>query len=214
MSLGKIEKRNFISILSSDGTIRKEVPEGSEGSVRREFEKKDGTKGVKFEEIFQFVEGMIEEIGFYEGDFGKLLQVTIDGLTLSIPTSQPYAEDLMKKIPNIDMSKPVKLTPYFIDDGKGKTKKGISVTQGTDKIKNYFYDETTKTNINGFPSPTGNEKGNKDLWKVYFITARVFLEKYITDNFVKKSVEAPSWGTPEKAEKDFDDITADDIKFN
>ena len=40
----------FASII--DGSIRVRAKEGEEGAVRRDFETKEGVKGVKFEKIY------------------------------------------------------------------------------------------------------------------------------------------------------------------
>jgi hypothetical protein len=187
MSLGTIEKKNYVSILGSDATLRKVVPEGTEGAVVREYETSKGEKGTKIEKVYQYIDGMITNIAFHESDFGKLLQIDIDGMTLSVSTDQPYGEDIMKKLPNIDLTKPVKFIPFIFTPEKGKTKKGVTITQGEVKIENYFYDKEKKENINGFPEiPEDTKKANdKDLWKIYFINIRKFLEKFIQDKFVK-----------------------------
>jgi hypothetical protein len=202
MALGTIEKKDYVSILGSDASLRQVVPEGTEGSVVREYETSKGEKGTKIEKVYQFIEGMITNIAFHESDFGKLLQIDIDGLTLSVSTDQAYGEDIMKKLPNIDLSKSVKFIPYCMTTEKGKTKKGVTIMQGEVKIENYFFDKETKTNLHDFPAiPEATLKANdKDLWKIHFITVRKFLEKFIQDKFVKTAPEIS------QAEKDFNDI--------
>jgi len=208
MALENIERKNYISILGSDATFRQTVSEDTDGAIKREYETSTGAKGFKFEKKYERLTGIITEVSFFDGEYGKLLQITIDGLTLSVPTASNFGEDIMKKLPNIDMTKPVVFTPYSLTDEKGKTKKGVSITQDGKKITNFFRDEVNKKNINGFPDPTGDEKNDKDLWKIYFITARKFLENYIQTNFCKIVPEVS------QAQKDFDEITADDVKFN
>ena len=68
------------------------------------------------------------------------------------------------------------------------------MTQNDVKIDNFFYDKTLKENINGYPNPefkknkkTGEVKPfDSDDWKIYFISARKFLEEYMTDNILPK----------------------------
>lgn len=191
--LHKEEKKEYVSILSSDASLRMVVPNGTQGSVVREYETSTGQKGTKTELVFQKISGKITNIGFYEGDFGKLVQLDITDeagtLTLSVSTAQNYGEDIMKKIPNINLDLPIILTPYSFDDEKGKNKRGVSIVQEGVKIKNFFYDEVAKKNINGYPDPEGDTKSyDKDDWKIYFMKARKFLISYIEEKFPTKNV--------------------------
>lgn len=190
MALIANKQDKYITILS-DGTLRLPVPEGTEGAVKREYELKDGTKGSKTELVFNKITGKITDIKIFDGDFGKLLQLTITDeagdMVLSVSTAQNFGEDLMKKLPNIDLDKEVSLAPYAFEDEKGKSKKGVTVTQDEVKIKNYFYDEEKKEVTNGYPKPKGDTtKYSSDKWKIYFLEAREFLTEYIEERFVKK----------------------------
>lgn len=184
------EKKNYVSILSSDATLRMVVPTGTPDSVVRTYETSDGKTGTKTELVFNKMSGKITDISFFDGDFGKLLQLDITDdagtLTLSVNTAQNYGEDLMKKIPSLDLSKGVEFAPYSFIDDNGKTRKGVTVTQEGKKIQNFFYDIANKKNLYDYPTPTGSEK-DKDDWKVYFIQARKFLVAYIEKNFPTKN---------------------------
>ena len=191
MALEKIERQNYVSILSSDATFRVVVPDGTEGSIKREYETSDGKKGTKTELVFNKLTGKITNIGFYDGDFGKQLQLTITDdkgdLTLSVNTAQNYGEDIMKKIPNINLDKEVVLVPYSFEDDKGKIRKGVTITQDGKKIESFFYDKVAKKNVNGYPDPEGDRKDyDKDSWRVYFIQARKFLVGYTEKHFPAK----------------------------
>ena len=67
----------FVSILA-DGTLRMPVPEFTEGAVTREYETSDGKTGTKHEMVYTELSGMITKIAFFEGEYGKLLQLTIE----------------------------------------------------------------------------------------------------------------------------------------
>lgn len=189
------EAVTYATVLA-DGKMHVTVPEGTEGAVLREYETSTGEKGSKWEHVFTKLSGMITGIAFYEGDYGNQLQITVkDGddkpVVLSLSTSQNFGEDMLKKIPNIDLSKRVSLSPYALTDEKtGKLKKGISVVQDDLKVQNFFYDFHEKKNINGYPEPkfkldkkTGENKPfSKDEWKLYFGECRVFLTDYITEH--------------------------------
>jgi len=170
----------------SDGTIRVKTTESNPDAVRRDYELRDGTKGTKFELVYNDLSGLITGISFYEGDFGKTLHITIsDGeekTILSLGIDSNYAEDLMKKIPNIKLDETVTLSPYSFEDDKKKLRKGISVVQNEIKIKSFFYDTDKKETLHGFPKVDKDKTYDKDEWKIYFMTTRKFLEKFITEN--------------------------------
>lgn len=188
MSLRKIERENFVSILGSDGTFRKVVPEGTEGAIVREYEDSKGNKGIKTELVFNEMEGKITGISFFDGDFGQLIKVVMTDEagdeTLSMDTSQAFAEDLMKKLPNIKLDQNVVFTPYAFVDENGKNKKGLTIKQNGEKVDNYYYNAVDKKPCNGFPEPEGDtKKFDKDDWKMYFIKVRKFLVKQTGEVF-------------------------------
>lgn len=178
--------RKYLSVLA-DGKLHMTVPEGTEGAVKREYETSDKVAGFKWELTFDKLIGVITQIFFFEGNFGNTLHVVFDDeIELSLNVASPYAEDFMKKLPNIDLGASVIIKPYsFEDDKTGKPRKGLSIIQNDVKITNHFYDAEARENVNGYPEPKGNTKKYKtDDWKLYFMMARKFLventEKYVT----------------------------------
>lgn len=189
------KKEEYVSVLS-DGTLRLVVPEGTEGAVKREYETSTGEKGIKFELVFSKLIGKVTNVAFFDGDFGKLIQLTVnDGqgdMILSLSTATNFGEDVMKKLPNIDFTKDCEFAPYSFTNEKGKAVKGISITQDGEKIKNFFQSENTdpignnSEPINGYPKAKGDTtKFSKDRWKIFFLEAREFLVNYIDENIVK-----------------------------
>jgi len=217
----KESSRKFINVLSSDGTFRMVVPEGTEGSECREWETKDGKSGVKHELVFETAKGKITDVQFRDSDYGEQLLVTLEvedeqeePVTVSLNTNQPFAEDFMKKLPNIDLSKDVILRPYNFTDDKDKNRRGMAITQETEgeqtKIQNFYYDPKQKKPVNGYPAPSGDESTSDD-WKVYFIGARKFLVGE-TKTFIEKKREAGNLKqkTEEKTmDEVYDEITKD-----
>lgn len=209
------QEQNYVSILA-DGLLHLPVPEGTEGSIVREYETSDGTKGSKTEMVFTELSGLISKIAFFEGDFGKLLQLTVsDGddepITLSVSTASNFGEDLMKKLPALDINLPVRLVPYSFTDEKGKNKKGVTVYQNDVKIGSHYYDEVSKSLINGIPVPPApKQKGktitpvSKDEWKMYFMQVRMFLIDQITETF---GLDAQDHTTGNAGMDDFDGDT-------
>lgn len=171
--------KKFITILA-DGKFHQTVAEGTEGAVVRKYEDKDGVEQSKTELVFDAVSGMITKFGFKDGEFGQNLELEIDGEgIISASTASNFGEDLMKKLPAIDLTKPVKLVPYAFEDA-GKSKKGVTVYQDENKIDSFYYNKETKETINGMPVPEGDTKNFKsDDWKMHFMVVRKFLVKQI-----------------------------------
>lgn len=192
--------RKFINVLASDGTFRMTVPEGTEGSEERKWETKDGKSGVKHELKWQTAKGKITNMEFRDGEYGEQLILTLesedeqeDPVAISLQVSSPFGEDVMKKLPNINLKEEVLLRPFNFDDDNGKNRRGMAIKQGDNKIENYYYDVENKKPANGYPAPQGDETTSDD-WKVYFINARKFLvketkeriEKLESDGVIKK----------------------------
>jgi hypothetical protein len=187
--LNEKETRTYINVLA-DGTFRVVVPEGTEGAVRRDWDSKDGkTKGTKFERVYESVEGLITNVMLYDGDYGTNLQLSIDdGELVSLGIATPFGEDIMKKLPNVDFDKKVKLVPYSFEDDNGRTRRGITIYQGH-KIDNFFYDKEKREPVNGYPIPEGDTKTyGTDDWKIFYLKARKFLVDYTMNNCPKFNV--------------------------
>lgn len=198
----------YVNILGSDGSLRITVDENTEGAKRREYETSDGKKGVKYEKVFKSIAGMVTDISFFEGKFGKNILMDFDNegevLTLTINTESNFGEDLMKKLPNIDFTQRVMITPYAFEDDAGKTRKGLTINNQGDKIQNFFYDPIAKKNINEYPDPKpkkGDKPYTKDDWKVYFIEARSFLTDYVEEHIVPKFADKKALAESQKEEE-------------
>ena len=181
----------FFSVLS-DGKFHQKVTQDTQGAVLREYETSDGTKGTKYELVAQSISGELESLSIYEGEYGKNILVALKGekedmpVVVSLSAQSNYGEDFMKKLPNIDVKKEVKLVPYSFLTENGKTKKGITIYQDEVKLQDYYHEENKKTKkfdpVNGYPKlEKGFEKWDSDDWKLYFGKAR----KVLVENFKK-----------------------------
>ena len=181
------DSRKFITILA-DGKFHQSVEDGTPGSVVREYEDKEGNMKQKVELIHDSVSGIITSIIFAEGEYGKSIQIELDGDgVISASTKSNFGEDLMKKIPALDLTKEVKLTPYSFTDDSGKNRKGVTVVQAGEKVESFYWDKENKKAINGMPAPEGNTKTfDSDDWSVYFTGVRKFLIKEIEKIFPPK----------------------------
>jgi hypothetical protein len=185
----------YASILA-DGKIHIKVADGTEGAVGREYEDSEGNKGTKTELVYKDIAGMITGVKFEDGKYGLQMLVTIleedeeagteETTILAFGTESNYGEDMMKKLPNINLKKMVKIAPYSFKDEKGKNKRGVTVFQdGDKKIVNFFYDPVKKVNLYDFPEiPKAKGKViSKKEWKKHFSDVSDFLVEYNTELF-------------------------------
>jgi len=169
-SAGKV----YLSIVQ--GSLRQRVEEGTPGAIKREFEnKKDNTKGEKWEIIYSEWLGTLQQLKVIEDDqYGQKLAVEFEDAIINIPTDSKYFQTLMQKLPCADLTLPISVHPYDFEKGGDKFK-GISVSQRGVKLKSYYYDEAGKA-INGYPVPEGDVKTfNSDDWKIFFLRVKKFL---------------------------------------
>jgi len=192
------EPRGSIFSVLADGKFHHTVTEETPGAVKREWESSDGQKsGVKWELLAQSITGLIANLGVYDGDYGKSILITFagenkatgdtltdmandDSVVVSLSAQSNFGEDFLKKLPNIDIDKPVKLVPYSFEDDKGKKKRGVTVYQDDVKLQSAYHKENAKTKkfnaVNGYPAiPKEAKDWDKDEWKLYFGQARIFL---------------------------------------
>ncbi len=202
----------FATILS-DGKIHVAATEDTEGAVKREYETSDGKKGEKWELLYTELSGMIQKVDFHEGDYGINLLIVIGDdedekpVTLALGTESNFGEDMMKKLPNIDLKRAVTLAPFSFENDKGKKQRGITVTQedkkgNKTKLPNFYYDAEKKVVANGYPKPPAAPKGKtltKSQWRKYFGEAREFLIADITERF-----EISEDASKSQADKDYD----------
>lgn len=212
----------FYSVI--DGTFRRRVADDTPGAVKRDYETSDGAKATKYEMVIDSLEGYIRDIGIFDGEYGRNLQIKLDPnakgispqIQLSIETT--YGEDALKKLPNVDFTKPVKFRPFaFTDQTNGREIRGIEVSQNGEKYKNYFWDAETKTPKNGLPVPDGDvSRFTKDDWKIHFLSVRKFLVGYFNDTIrprFEQEVKQQSVDVPSTEAGYDEEIDPDSIPF-
>ena len=176
----------YVSILSSDGTFRVQSNEDNTKAVRRDYETSDGTKGTKYELVYNELDGFIVGMYFRDSDYGRTLSIImVDGderYIISINTASNFGTDFMKKLSNINLEDRVNLAPYSFADKKGKNQRGISIVQDGNKIPSAYYNKEKKQNTNGFPEIDVKKKPKqteltkwKKFWKAYFSDVEEFL---------------------------------------
>ena len=187
--LQKRTSGRYLSIFS-DGSLREKTTKDNPDAVLREYELKDGTKGEKWEVVYKSIIGRITGISFRDGDYGQQLILEFTGkegdvLNVTTNTSSNFGTDIMRRLPNVDLSKSVFFLPYSFEDDRGKDRRGVSIKIGDEKAENFFFDPVNKKTVNGFPEPT-KEDMDKDDWKVHFIEVKKFLVDYTEKNIIPK----------------------------
>ena len=184
MLIEKQESNSIYLSIIKDNFVQRST-EDNPKAVKREYEDSEGKKGVKWEVPYQAVEGYITGVSFHDGKFGEEFVVTLEegdsSVKIQMGTGSRYFMNFGEKFPNIDFTKKVKLSPYDLVDDKGKTKNGITVYQGEDKVDSNYYDFEAKKSKNGMPSVAAKDrKGyDSDDWKMHFIQVKKFLKKEI-----------------------------------
>lgn len=198
------DKKLYYTIVS--GSFRVQVPQDDPTAVRRDWKSADGTKsGTKYERIVNSFVGYIENIDFRDGEYGMQVYITLDENesgekpVIALATASREAEDLLKKLPNVDFSKEVRLRPFNFEGSEGDEVRGMEVMQPNEegefkvKITNFFRDAEKKVNINGYPNPEGDtDEYSKDDWKIYFLSARKFLINYTKEHTLTKLMQGQS----------------------
>lgn len=172
--------KTFLTILA-DGKFHEQVEEGREGAVAREYEDENDEKKIKYELVHDSVKGIITAVSVVEGFKGlKNLNIEIDSEIISTGVKGQYGEDLLKKLPALDFSKEVTLTPYsFIPKGESTVKKGLTVYQDGIKVESFYWDKETKTEKNGVPTAGDSSAFDSDDWTNHFNVVRKFMIKEI-----------------------------------
>lgn len=189
-----LEKNNFqgeiFARIISDGSIRVKSREGVEEAVRRDYELKDGTKGYKWELVYSTLSGLIDKLEFQDSDYGENLNITIDGIVLSVGVGDSYGQDLMKKLPNADFTKKIIVAPYSFMDDEGKNRKGITLYQDKQKLRSYFHGKNEAGEweaLNDYPVPDGDtEFYKKNDWKIFYLKVEKFLIDYTQKQIIPK----------------------------
>ena len=178
--------RTYLSIVG--GKIRNKVTEDTPGAVLRKYELPNGTKGEKWELVYESWEGQIKSLRMNETEYGKYLEVEFEDAVLSIHADSRYFGDFVKKLASADLSQAISVRPYDFEDDNKKKVVGVTLMQGETKLTDYFYDFAKKEYKHDFPKAgnTSKKPYDKDDWKAYFLGVKKFLIAYVTLNLAPK----------------------------
>lgn len=201
-------KKQAVYYTIKDASFRIETNEDDPEAVLRTYKNpKTGEEGKKYERAYKALYGVIDDVSFHENalkDGTVLRSMNIglgedeDGIAqiISIPVDSRYATDFMKRLPTLDLSKEVRLSPYDFEPKQGPRQVGLSVYHKDDadnftvKVDNTFFTKVeevdghkTYTNLHGFPEPTDEDSSD---WPFYFKKVNKFLVSYTKENVLPR----------------------------
>ena len=171
---------NYITILG--GKFCQRVQEGTEGAQTR-VNKIGNTVHEKFYDSFT---GKLVDIKTQEGTYGKtwnfMFKDKEDIYTLQLSYSNSFSTAILKMLPNIDLSKEMKVSPS-VKEVDGKNKSSLFINQDGKALKHAF----TRDNPNGMPDMEQVTVNGSQVWDD---TKRlVFLQNMVDTTILPKLTE-------------------------
>lgn len=159
--------------------------------------------GVSYQLHDDYLDGRI--IGFDERivEFGnlrrKMLVVLVLGASgtmhrVEIKRGDQYWSNFLKRLPNVDLSKPVRLWPYMIEDD-GKKNIGVSIKQGGQKVLQAF----TRENPGNLPNPVEEIDDNTGEIRLNWSMHNRYLEDVVLEDAKKRLVALGPVADPQEA---------------
>ncbi len=157
MGLNTRQEGNFITILDGKFCIR--VPEGTEGATKRV----NKMNKTVFEKYYDNFTGRLVGIKTQDGSYGKSWIFSFKDKEeiyhLQLSYSNSFATALLKMLPNVDLSKEMKVSPS-VKEVDGKNKSSLFINQDGVAIKHAF----TKDNPNGMPDMEQVTVKGQQVW--------------------------------------------------
>jgi len=149
------------------------------------------TGKIVHEEHYDYVMGLIVDIATRENEYGKFWNVVLlDGVekyTLQFQYSGGNASSFLRALPNVDLSKPVKMIPRVQID-KDKKRSSIVMVQGETAIRWKW----TKDNPGDMPTLRKVKVKGIEQWDDSDMME--YLEKYVFTEIKPKLTAGPSFG--------------------
>ena len=144
MGLDTRQAGQYITILG--GKLCQRVPKGTEGAVERI----NKIGNVVYEKFYSSFTGKLIDIKTQEGTYGKMWNFVFkdheEPYTLQLSYSNSFSTNFLKMLPNIDLSKEMKIAPS-VKNVDGKDKSSLFVNQDGKSLKHAY----SKDNPNGLP---------------------------------------------------------------
>jgi hypothetical protein len=178
MGLGTNENGKFISIVGGRFCIR--VPEGTQGAETR-VNKLGKTVTEKYYDNFT---GKLVGIKVTDGNYGKQWEFSFqDGgevYKLQLGYSNSFAKNILKMLPNADLSKVMKVSPQTKVEADGTKKSSLFINQDGVALKHAF----TKDNPNGLPQMKQVTVKGTVVWDD--TDQMIFLENMVNTTIIPK----------------------------
>lgn len=149
---------------------------------------------------YEVIDGTLTKIEFEdaEGFEGKkirrLIMTLVDGdltMKLGTDTAQGYGQQILKKLPNADLSKPIEISLSYDPVTK---KSGAFLRQGSNNLKQFW----TKENPGELPQCETQQFGGKTLYD--WSKQEAYLEDYILKHVASKIDSTAKSGSSESSE--------------
>jgi hypothetical protein len=178
MGLGTNENGKFISIVGGRFCIR--VPEGTQGAETR-VNKLGKTVTEKYYDNFT---GKLVGIKVTDGNYGKQWEFSFQDsgeiYKLQLGYSNSFAKNILKMLPNADLSKVMKVSPQTKVEADGTKKSSLFINQDGVALKHAF----TKDNPNGLPQMKQVTVKGTVVWDD--TDQMVFLENMVNTTIIPK----------------------------
>ncbi len=204
MGLQNYDKGNYITIYQ--GKFSQSVPENTPGAVTRT--NKNGK--VVHEKYYDNFTGKLIGIKTQDSPFGKNWVFSFkdkeDIYLLQLGYSNNYAVSILKMLPNIDLSKEMKVSPKS-EEKDGKTQTSLFINQDGTPVKHAF----TKDTPNGIPQWEQITVKGIPTWDN--TKQMLFLENLVMTQIVPKLEGASAYENPHApvvtgSQEDFDNFGA------
>lgn len=192
MALSKANGSNTIYLSVADGYLVRSHKEANSNTTQRVTKKGKLVHEEKFKDLAAKLVGAETK----ENDFGKQwclkFQDGEETYIVNMPYSSRYSASFLKALPNIDLTKNIKFTPWSMVDKNDATKKVTGITcyqndgNGMVKVQPAF----TKNAPNGLPEMKQIKVKGKVTWDDSDMTE--FLENVAKKCFAKIAAAAPS----------------------
>jgi hypothetical protein len=187
MGLDNRSEGNYITIFG--GKFAQRVPDGTEGAITRT-NKLGKTVTEKFYDHFT---GKLESIKVQDGTYGKTwnfgFRDSKELYILQLSYSNSFATAFLKMLPNIDLTKEMKLSPST-KEVDGKNKSSLFVNQDGTAIKHAY----TKDMPNGMPDMEQVIIKGEKVWDD---TKRIeFLHNMVATTIIPKLARTSQTETP------------------
>ncbi len=201
----------FISIINGKFTLR--VPTGTPGSVTRVNKNNVEVSEMLFDSFAGYLTGIsTRSHEQYGKQWSFELSTGKETYVFTAPYSDAYSKTLLKVLPNLDLTQPIKLSPS-VKEEDGKTKKSLFIEQDGKVISHFF-----KKGENGLPDMELIKVKGNDTWDD--TKQMAFLEDYVETTVKPKlktstlAVEAPVQSEGHQWEEELSaDVAVEDLPF-